>query len=172
MILEILEENKLNSKVPYAILTNYCEKYPEYVDLYPLTLIVKSLDTNDDKIDMDLFIKMMNIISKYKNHEMCDNMNMDALSQVVEDIYKNKDDIKNIVERVFFYEKKYEYEFKSFPMLFIKILTDNDMDMQQLTHMLKIASNIRTNETSRYDASVKVGDSLYKKYVEPKMTNK
>lgn len=145
----------------------FCRQYPKYVDEYPLTLIVNSLNTNT--VHMDVFIKMMTILATFKNHEKSVHIKPSDLLPIAEDVLNDTTEYECLTKKVFYYETKYKDAMKSYPNLFIKLLSDNDMDKKDVMKMLHLASDISEAKTTRNDASIKVGEDLYKKYVKPKI---
>lgn len=144
---------------PIDALKHYCEIFPELVDVNPITLIVKSLNT--ETINMDEFIQMMNVLSKYKNHN-CDNIDVKDLRSIIVEIQES--DFKSLLDKVHFFENKYPSQIISYPTLFIKVLSEN-VNIVELTKMLDMVDKIKNKNISQYDASVKVGEGLFNKYV-------
>ena len=112
---------------------------------------------------------MMTILSKFKNHTKCVDILPSDLVPIVDDVLSDTKIYERLTDKVFHYETKYKDAMKSYPNLFLKLLSDNDMDKSDIMRMLKLASDIYDDKTTRDNASIKVGDELYTKYVKPKI---
>ena len=158
-VLYLLNTYATNNDEPIDTLKHYCEIFPELVDINPITLIVKSLNT--ETINMDEFIQMMNVLSKYKNHN-CVNIDVKDLRSIIVEIQETY--FRSLLEKVYFFENKYPYQIISYPTLFIKVLSEK-VNIIELTTMLNMVDEIKNKNISQYDASVKVGEGLFNKYV-------
>jgi len=62
--------------------------------------------------------------------------------------------------------EKYSDFSLQYPVIFLKSL-DRDLDMEQFTFMIKMATRVNDKKISQHDASVEIGEKLVNQYVKP-----
>jgi hypothetical protein len=93
-------------------------------------------------------------------------MNVNAIIQeILDDIENNSN--KNKIKEL--YSIKYPLFKQNYPTLFEKLF-DSTFDKKMLNLMLEEKKNIDSNEISRHNASVKIGEVLVDKYVKPMLS--
>ncbi len=62
-------------------------------------------------------------------------------------------------------EKYSDFSLK-YPVIFLKSL-DRDLDMEQFSFMINMATKVNDSKISQHDASVTIGEKLVNQYVKP-----
>ena len=86
---------------------------------------------------------------------------------VVNDICKNTS--MNEKEKLEYYSKKYESLYSTYPGI-IKKACEPEFDVERFLWMLSMIDNVNTNNITKYDADIKVGELLVDKHIKPKLS--
>lgn len=138
----------------------------DLVKKLPITTIVNCLIESEKTYDVDLtrFGNMMKyIMSTKENEEVVLYFPKDHILKIIYEIRNSQN--TTIAEKINYFENLYNDEFKAYPIIFYKTCVDHEFDLNKLEYMLDMISQIKKKTISEYDASVKVGQRLYKEYV-------
>lgn len=91
-------------------------------------------------------------------------MDPTIIKSIIEDIQHSSRKDKEL-----YFKQKYNEFSEKYPMIF-KLSCDSKIDMKNLDFMLSMLSKMNNKEMTQDDASVKVGQMLYDKYVDPVIT--
>ena len=90
---------------------------------------------------------------------------MEELKNIVNEMVKDNA-FMNSEEKLKHYVNKYPKISNEYPML-IKKACEPNFDIQRFKWMLDMIDNVKSNNITQHDASVKVGEHLVDEYVKP-----
>jgi len=86
------------------------------------------------------------------------------IKKIVEEIHSSK-----IVDKEGYFGEKYP-DFKTANPVMFQVVCEGKMDLNRLNYMMSMLDQIKSSKITQDDASVEVGQMLYKEYVEPKVS--